>query len=84
MSINRIEISDLLAVASLILGMQNLKENEMQSDQQVRMLKQNDVSSANDKQAQYLLSEINRKFEEQNEMLRKILSILEETGHERN
>lgn len=75
---NNFKFYDLLAVASLILGIQNLKENEMQSDQQIRILKQNDVQSANDKQAQYLLAEIDRKFEEQNEMLKKILSILEE------
>lgn len=75
---SNIKISDLLAVASLILGVQNLKENEMQSDQQIRILKQNDVSSANDKQAQYLLASLYQKFDEQNKMLEKILSILED------
>lgn len=33
----------------------------------------NDVSVANDKQAQFLLEELGRKFEEQNQMLREIL-----------
>lgn len=62
---------DVLGLFSILLGCENLIENRNQSAQ-------NDVQSANDKQAQYLLSELGRKFDEQNEMLRKILSILEE------
>lgn len=62
---------DTLGLFSLYLAMLNLQENREQSAH-------NDVSAANDKQAQYLLTEIYKKFDEQNEMLRKILSLLEE------
>lgn len=62
---------DALGLFSLYLAMLNLQENREQSAH-------NDVSAANDKQAQYLLTELGRKFDEQNEMLRKILSLLEE------
>lgn len=62
---------DALGLFSLYLAMLNLQENREQSAH-------NDVSAANDKQAQYLLAELGRKFDEQNEMLRKILSFLEE------
>lgn len=55
-----------LTVFSALLGYENLIENRQQSAQ-------NDVSAANDKQAKYLMEELGRRFEEQNEMLRKIL-----------
>ena len=42
-----------------------MQENRLQSAQ-------NDVQMANDRQAKYLLEEINRRFDEQNEMLRNI------------
>ena len=48
---------DILTVASFLLGYENLLENRQQS-------KDNDVSAANDKQAQYLLEELGRKFDE--------------------
>lgn len=57
---------DFLTVFSALLGYENLIENRQQSAQ-------NDVSAANDKQAKYLIEELGRRFEEQNEMLRKIL-----------
>lgn len=57
---------DILTVASFLLGYENLIENRQQSAH-------NDVSAANDKQAQYLLEELGRKFDEQNAMLKKIL-----------
>ena len=60
---------DILNLASLIVGLQNLRENRDQSAH-------NDVQAANEKQAQFLLREINRQFEVQNEMLREILNIL--------
>ena len=68
---------DALGLLSILLGYENLIENRTQSAQ-------NDVQSANDKQAQYLLSEIDRKFNEQNEMLKKIIKELEESKNERN
>lgn len=70
---NQLEFSDLIGVISLYLGIRNLTENEAQSDAQLKLLRDNDVRSANDKQAQYLLGELGRKFEEQNQMLKEIL-----------
>lgn len=70
---NRLEFADLLGIASLYLGLKNLTENEQQSDAQLKILKQNDVGAANDKQAAYLLEELGRKFDEQNAMLEEIL-----------
>lgn len=69
----RLEFSDLLGVLSIYLGIRNLTENEQQSDAQLKLLRDNDVRAANDKQAQYLLGELGRKFEEQNQMLKEIL-----------
>lgn len=60
---------DIVSVLSLCLGWENLIENRAQSAQ-------NDVSAANDKQAKFLLEELGRKFEEQNNMLREILEVL--------
>ena len=68
---------DALGLFSILLGYENLIENRTQSTQ-------NDVQSANDKQAQYLLTEIDRKFNKQNEMLKKIIKELEESKNERN
>ena len=68
---------DILVVASFMLGYENLMENRQQSQQ-------NDVSAANEKQAEYLLRELVRKFEEQNEMLRKILEVVTSAGFEGN
>lgn len=70
---NRFEFSDILAVASIYLGMRNLIENEQQSDAQIKILRQNDIGAANDKQAAYLLEELGRKFEQQNKLLQEIL-----------
>ena len=63
---------DILSFFSTYLAILNLYENREQSAH-------NDVSVANDKQAQYLLSEIDRKFNKQNEMLKKIIKELEES-----
>lgn len=60
---------DIVSVMSFLLGYENLLENRQQSAH-------NDVSAANDAQAQFLLEELGRKFEEQNEMLKKILEVL--------
>lgn len=70
---NGLEFADFLTLVSLYLNVRNLTENEQQSDQQLRILRQNDVQSSNNRQAAYLLSELGRKFDEQNEMLKKIL-----------
>lgn len=67
------DFADFLGIASLYLGVRNLTENEQQSDAQLKILRQNDVQSANDRQAAYLLEELGRKFDEQNKILQEIL-----------
>lgn len=60
--------SDLLNALSLILAVENLKQNEAQSQY-------NDVHKANDEQAELLLKETNERFAEQNENIDRILKI---------
>ena len=62
----------LVGLLSLYLGVRNLTENEQQSDAQLKILQQIDVGAANDRQAAYLLEELGRKFDEQNQMLKQI------------
>lgn len=61
---------DVVSIMSFLLGYENLMENRQQTAH-------NDVSAANGKQAQYLLQELGRKFDEQNDMLEKILEVLQ-------
>lgn len=68
---------DVLTVASFMLGYENLMENRSQSAQSDQLIRQNNVQDANDKQAQYLLTELGRKFDEQNDMLKRILKAVE-------
>ena len=63
------KLDRMLAVFSFLLGYENLIENREQS-------RQNNVQSANDKQAKYLLEELNAKFEEQNKVLKLIIEKL--------
>ena len=60
---------DIISVLSFLLGYENLLENRQQSAH-------NDVSAANDEQAQFLLEELGHKFDEQNAMLKQILEVL--------
>ena len=62
---------DMLNAVSVILGIQNLKENREQSAH-------NDVQIANAKQTEYLLTEIAKQFKEQNKILSEQTSILTE------
>lgn len=66
---NNQNYSDLLNALSLILAVENLKQNEAQSQY-------NDVHKANDEQAELLLEKINKRFAEQNENIDLILKIL--------
>lgn len=66
MSQGQFDTLDALSLLSFLLGYENLMENRQQS-------RHNDVSAANDRQARYLMEELGRRFEEQNDMLRKIL-----------
>lgn len=63
---------NLLNIYSVYLALENLYENRQQSEQ-------NDVHSANQEQAEYMLNRLTEKFEEQNAMLREILDLLRES-----
>ena len=67
---NGIEFADFLGIVSLWVGLENMAENRQQSAQ-------NDVGAANDKQASYLLSEIGKRLDRQDEVLAVILEKLE-------
>ena len=71
MNNNNQNYSDLLNALSLILAVENLKQNEAQSQY-------NDVHKANDEQAKLLLKEINERFEKQNIILREHTALLTE------
>lgn len=73
MSDRQYDFLDFLSIMSFYLGYLNLIENEMQSKSTDELIKKNDINSSNDKQARFLLEELNRKFEEQNAMLERIL-----------
>lgn len=64
------DVLDILNVLSFMLGIENLQENRTQSAH-------NDVQAANQQQAEYLLGEINKRFEEQNKILEEILERME-------
>lgn len=66
---NQFGAIDFLSIASFFIGYSNLIENRQQSAQ-------NDVQAANDRQEQHLLKEIKTLFDEQNEMLSEILTLL--------
>ena len=75
---------DILNLASLMVGLQNLSENRSQSEH-------NDIQRENDRQATYLLAEIarlfaelNRRLSEQDETLEKIKKTLQEMRGENN
>lgn len=59
---NQDDLIDLVGFLSFFLGLQNLKENREQSAH-------NDIQSANENQAQFILNEINKKFDEQNNII---------------
>ena len=71
MNNNNPNYSDLLNALSLILAVENLKQNEAQSQY-------NDVHKANDEQAELLLENINERFAEQNDILREHTALLTE------
>lgn len=66
---------DLINALSLVIGMQNLQENREQSAH-------NDIHADNEAQANYILTELTKLLEEQNVMLREILSILKGISNE--
>lgn len=68
---NQLDIMNIIDMLSLFLAVENLWENRQQSAA-------NDVTKANQQQAHYLLDEIKRLFQEQNELLTEILGRLED------
>ena len=64
-------------LSKILLTKHSRRQIKQQSAQSLKILRQNDVGAANDKQAAYLLSELGRKFDEQNVMLQKIYDKLE-------
>ena len=71
------KLINLINILSFVVGLQNMRENELQ-------LAHNDVQADNSAQAEYLLNEINRRFDEQNKileeqniMLARLLELLE-------
>lgn len=69
-AIRQFDALDIVSIMSFFLGYENLMENRQQTAH-------NDVSAANNKQAQYLLQKLGRKFEEQNEIMKQILEVLQ-------
>lgn len=67
------ELINLINILSFMVGVENLSENRIQSAH-------NDVQIANDKQAEYLLNEINRRFDEQNKILARLVELLEKNS----
>ena len=74
---NQNNFLDAVNILSLIIGLKNLEENREQS-------RYNDVKTANDQQAEYLLQDIHLQFEKQNDILEKqnelLNKILQELG----
>ena len=64
------ELINLINILSLVVGLQNMQENSLQSAQ-------NNVQAANDRQAEYLMNEINRRFDGQNRMLERLIELME-------
>lgn len=62
---------DAINILSLIIGIMNMRENEIQSEQ-------NDIHSANQEQAEMLLSALGKRLDKQDAMLREIMAILKD------
>ena len=60
---------DVISILSFIIGYQNLVENRQQSAH-------NDISAANDAQAEYMLSRIESRLDKQDALLNQILEEL--------
>ena len=61
---------DLINIISLVIGMQNIRENREQSSH-------NDIQAANDKQADYLIKDLSSRFAYQNMLLEKNVKMSE-------
>lgn len=67
---NQFDAMNVVNVLSFLIGYENLLENRQQSAH-------NDVQTANDNQAQFLLQELKVMFQEQNAMLSEIIERLD-------
>lgn len=67
---NDYQYSNFINLLALAIGIENLSENRQQTAY-------NDVNASNQKQAEFLLEKIGEKFQEQNEILARILEKLE-------
>ena len=65
------ELINLINLLSFMVGLENLNENRQQTAH-------NDVQAANASQAEYLLNEINQRFDDQNKILEKLVGLLED------
>lgn len=63
---NQFSALDILNIISLMIGLENLQENRDQSAQ-------NDVHIANQEQAEFLLGELSKQFDEIKTLLSKVL-----------
>lgn len=77
MNNNEIDFFDLLQIYSIFLGIYNIQENRFQTAQ-------NDVQSANDKQAKFLLEKLKEQFDTQNEILNDISKRLKKIEESRS
>lgn len=68
---NNNSFGDLLNLISIMLGYENLMENRQQSAD-------NDVNSANQRQAKQILDDLHLRFDVQNEVLKYQNSLLEQ------
>lgn len=65
----QLDVMDLATIFFGYIGCLNLMENRQQSAQ-------NDVNAANDKQAKQILSEIGKRLDAQDAMLKKIMEVI--------
>ena len=66
---NELDFLDIISFMSFLIGYSNLIENRQQSAD-------NDVSKANEKQANYMLKILLERFDEQDKILKEILKEL--------
>lgn len=59
----------ILDAMSVVIGVQNLYENREQSSQ-------NDIAKHNQEQAKFILNDLHKRLDYQNELLKEILKIL--------
>lgn len=74
---NNLSYIDFISILSFVIGLENLSENQQQSAHSEELIKQIDVNAANDRQAQQILSEIGKRLDAQDAMLKTILEVIQ-------